>query len=93
MSDVKAKKFPGKFSASMPLQVCVAQPTNFHLMSPPNFSLKYQLIGLFQAEFVGWLLSDTPKLRPNATEIKQSEMLQRITQQAHQSRKIESESG
>lgn len=45
----------------------------------------------YQAEFVSWLLSNTPKARPNATEVKKSQILHTITQQALESSKLKSE--
>lgn len=41
-----------------------------------NFS--HFSFSLFQSELVQWLLSASPKARPNATEVRNSELLKQI---------------
>lgn len=48
---------------------------------PGDFKKKMPL----QSELVQWLLSATPKARPNATEVKNSSILRRIRQQVSES--------
>ncbi|XP_020616728.1 eukaryotic translation initiation factor 2-alpha kinase 3-like [Orbicella faveolata] len=42
---------------------------------PSNFEAKMPL----QSKLVQWLLSSTPKARPNATEVKNSDLLKQIS--------------